>query len=134
MKSSLAARSLLTVAFALSACATDGPSGGNGSQVPPAPPAPPVEAATVEAQTYGDGYGGYGGFLYAPATVSILVNGTVTWENPTGVNHNITFGAESNALANSGTYERDFPAEGTFSYHCAIHPQMSGTVQVVPPA
>jgi plastocyanin len=133
MRQSRYERALPAVALVLCACAADGLYGGGGPQGPPAPPAPPVAAATVEAQIYGDGYGGFGGFLFAPGSVSVFVNGTVTWENPTGVDHNVTFGNETNALATSDTYQRSFPEAGTFTYHCAIHPQMSGAVQVVLP-
>ena len=38
----------------------------------------------------------------------------------------------SGTLAETGTFTRAFPATGTFAYHCAIHPSMTGEVVVTP--
>lgn len=36
-----------------------------------------------------------------------------------------------NIAANGGVYAHQFMTAGTYNYHCAIHPQMQGTVTVV---
>ena len=116
-RSALAAISVL----ALSACAGDGPTNNGG--LPDA--TPPSATASVTASTGSDGYGTPEGFVFAPAGVSVLQNGTVTWSNSSGVDHNVTFSGVSNALANGAQYARTFPTAGNFSYACSIHPAMT---------
>jgi plastocyanin len=38
----------------------------------------------------------------------------------------------SGTLAQDAAFTRAFPIAGTFAYHCAIHPSMTGTVVVTP--
>lgn len=115
--------------LALSACAGDGPTKNGG--LPET--TPPSATASVTASTGSGGYGTPEGFVFAPAGVSVLQNGTVTWSNSSGVDHNVTFSGVSNALANSAQYARTFPTVGSFSYACSIHPAMTGAVHVVSP-
>ena len=73
---------------------------------------------------------------FNPASVTIAKGSAVTWNNTTGVTHNVTFDAVTGApgdIANfsSGTATASFAATGTFPYHCTIHGlSMSGTVIV----
>jgi plastocyanin len=74
-----------------------------------------------------------GGSSFSPQTVDIAVNGTVTWTNSSGIEHNVTFLAPSitdipNHL--SGSNSRTFNTVGSFGYDCTIHAGMSGTVIV----
>jgi plastocyanin len=76
---------------------------------------------------------------FTPSTVTVTQNGapaTVTWifEN---VAHTVTWdtqpvgGAVTNIGAtSSASVGRDFSVTGTYTYHCSIHPQMTGTVIV----
>ena len=71
---------------------------------------------------------------FSPNPIQITVGDTVTWTNNAGLTHtatsdtgawdtgNLAPGATSSAVA--------FPTAGTFSYHCAIHPSMVGSVVV----
>jgi len=72
--------------------------------------------------------------LFAPATVTVPVNSTVTWQwNSGGVEHNVTFEAgPSSGNRTSGSFPRTFQAAGTFTYVCTIHGAqvMSGVVNV----
>jgi plastocyanin len=73
-------------------------------------------------------------WCFSPNPIQITAGSTVTWANATGVTHTAT--------SNSGTWTTGniapggtstavaFPAAGTFAYHCAIHPSMTGTVIV----
>src|SRR6267143_3034876 len=66
--------------------------------------------------------------------IQVMVGSTVSWTNATAPVHtatsdtgawdtgNIAPGATSTAIS--------FPTTGTFAYHCAIHPSMTGSVVV----
>ena len=74
-----------------------------------------------------------GAFELFSQNVDIAVNGTVTWNNTSGVEHNVTFAAPAitdipNHLA--GSNSRTFSTAGNFGYACTIHPGMSGSVIV----
>jgi plastocyanin len=73
-------------------------------------------------------------WCFSPKPIQITVGSTVTWTNATALTHtatsdsgawdtgNIAPGATSGAVS--------FPTAGTFTYHCAIHPSMTGSVIV----
>lgn len=71
--------------------------------------------------------------FFDPAELTVTPGTTVVWAwNSGGAEHDVTFddGAKS-ARQGSGTYERAFPSEGTFPYHCTVHGTgMSGVVNV----
>ena len=98
------------------------------SYSPAAPnnPPPPTQTALVTL----------GASSFSPASVSVFPGGTVTWNNSSGVTHNVTFSSAS-APANipnhsTGSSARDFPTAGTFNYQCTLHSGMTGRVTVVP--
>lgn len=106
---------------------------------PPAPPPPPPGSqfpatATVSLGSADDGYGGTR-FAFTPALVTIRVGGTVTWNNPTGIAHTVTFAATTGAPTSiaspaAGMQSRTFSVGGQFAYACTIHPEMTGQVTV----
>jgi len=73
-------------------------------------------------------------WCFSPRPIQVTVGSTVTWTNATAPVHtatsdtgawdtgNIAPGATSSAVS--------FPTAGTFAYHCAIHPSMTGLVVV----
>ncbi len=72
-------------------------------------------------------------FAFNPKTVSVKVGAKVTWTNQDSTAHTVTFdtgGAKSGNLAQGATYEQTFSAAGSLTYHCSIHPTMTGTVTV----
>ncbi len=84
------------------------------------PPAQPSASVTIQ------------NFAFSPGEVTIAKGGTVTWTNHDSTTHTVTFGDGSSPDLDSGaTYERTFNDTGTFSYHCSIHPSMTGKVVVV---
>ncbi len=86
-----------------------------------------VEAAPAIATV------GAAGLAFSPATVDVSAGGTVTWTFGS-VPHNVTFntpGAPQNIPSlENGSASRDFPANGTYQYHCSLHAGMNGTVRV----
>jgi plastocyanin len=78
-----------------------------------------------------------------PVALSVAANATVTWNNNSAVDHNVTFDDPTTALAvgtgSGGTFaapagsmnDRKFAVSGTsHAFHCTIHPGMSGVVNV----
>jgi plastocyanin len=74
-------------------------------------------------------------FAYDPDPVTIEEGGKVIWINEDSVAHTAT--AEDGSF-DTGTLEEGklksetFKQPGTYEYVCSIHPQMHGTVEVVP--
>jgi plastocyanin len=68
-----------------------------------------------------------------PDQLSVAVGATVTWTNTDAVAHTSTSDAagwDSGIVAPGGHFSSSFQTAGTFTYHCAIHPGMVGTVVV----
>ena len=77
---------------------------------------------------------------FSPSTATITVGSTATWDNPTSIDHNVTFLNPSAAQPGDGTgnitdfhstsHSRKFNTPGTYSFNCTIHPGMTGTLTV----
>jgi plastocyanin len=84
--------------------------------------APPKPAGTTVA---------IANFAFKPARLQTTVGKTVTWRNEDAAPHTATAGAFSSPqLRQGGVYRRRFTKAGTYSYLCAIHPGMRGTIVV----
>jgi plastocyanin len=73
------------------------------------------------------------GMLFNPQTVTVTVNTTVTWTNNDAISHTVTSDTglfNSGTLTQGGKFSFQFTSAGTFTYHCAFHPDMVGTVIV----
>ncbi|WP_241777745.1 cupredoxin family copper-binding protein, partial [Streptomyces sp. CT34] len=72
------------------------------------------------------------GFAFSPSTLTVSKGTTVTWTNEDRAPHTVTGsgGLNSPTLGSGGSYTFTFKTAGTFSYYCAIHPSMHGTVVV----
>jgi plastocyanin len=104
-----------------------GSSGGGGSSAS-ASPAAVAAAATItvvpDPATIG---------TFMPPAVSVKAGDTVTWRfqdlNPHTASSDT--GVFSSLPSTRGkTYSYKFATPGTYKYHCAIHPEMMGTVTV----
>jgi plastocyanin len=83
---------------------------------------------------------------YAPGTITVVigVNNTVTWTNNDNVHHTVTPGSEpagtpwtvgSGDMDTTGptkVYSFTFTVPGTYTYSCAYHSTMAGTIVVKP--
>ncbi|HZR99919.1 MAG TPA: cupredoxin family copper-binding protein [Chloroflexota bacterium] len=72
-------------------------------------------------------------FQYAASTLTVPVGTTVTWTNHDVEPHTVT--ANDRAFASPGLETNDtfafrFDAPGTYAYHCALHPFMTGQIVV----
>jgi plastocyanin len=74
-----------------------------------------------------------GNRAFTPADLDIAVGTTVTWMNTDSVSHTSTSNAsgwDSGIISPGRQFSFVYQSAGTFSYHCAIHPGMVGTVVV----
>lgn len=72
-------------------------------------------------------------FSFQPGTVTVSVGTTVNWINHGSVEHTVassdgTF--VSGNIASGSEFKHTFSTPGTYSYHCSIHPSMTGTIVV----
>lgn len=85
------------------------------------PPKPKPNAVAIEQ------------FAYAPAVLRIRRGASVTWTNRDAAPHTVSArngSFTSRELRKGSTYRRTFPRPGSYTYLCALHPQMKGTVVV----
>ena len=121
-----------TVAMLAVACGGySSPSPGPSPTPAPAPtPAPGGAAAAVSIPV---GAEALGNRAFTPDALDVAVGTTVTWTNTDSTSHTSTSDAtgwNSGIVAPGGKFSFAFQQTGTFSYHCAIHPGMVGTVSV----
>jgi plastocyanin len=72
-------------------------------------------------------------FTFAPQTLTVAVNSTVTWVNKDDVPHVIASNDgvfKSKALDTDDKYSYTFTKPGTYAYYCSVHPKMTGTIEV----
>lgn len=72
-------------------------------------------------------------FSFAPATLTVPVNATVTWVNKDDVPHVIASDDglfKSKALDTDDKYSYTFTKAGTYAYYCSVHPKMVGKIVV----
>ena len=118
---------LLLVAAALGGC------GSNGSMSPASPTPTPTPAASDVVITI---VGMNGSLSYSPNPATVTVGQTVAWKNADSLAHTATADAgtfNTSTLA-AGATSSPIPmtTAGTFTYHCAIHGSMTGTLTVTP--
>lgn len=74
---------------------------------------------------------------YNPSPDTVTVGQTVAWHNGNGTTHTATFaGTGAFSTGNVGAGSRSaaiqMNTQGSFTYHCLIHPGMTGTLVVKP--
>lgn len=96
----------------------------------PTPPTTPTAPLSATVTTPGSSF--------SPATVTIGVGGTVTWQFTGSSRHNVTFSGTAPPGGSipdtdvGGSAQRQFPTAGTYPYSCTRHSGMNGTVVVQP--
>jgi plastocyanin len=91
----------------------------------PTPSAPTTSGTAVDIK----------GNAYVPPSLTVPLGSTVTWTNSDEAPHTVTSAAggselKSPTLQKGGKFSHMFHSAGTFSYYCAVHPDMKGTVTV----
>jgi plastocyanin len=72
-------------------------------------------------------------FSFAPDTLTVPVNSTVTWVNKDDVPHVIASNDglfKSKGLDTDDKYSYTFSKAGTYSYYCSVHHKMVGKIVV----
>jgi plastocyanin len=88
-----------------------------------APSAPAQEGAVVSIAN----------FAFQPDSLQIAAGSSVTWTNADSTAHTVTSdtGAfDAGPLAPGASFTQTFDIPGTYTYHCQIHPFMTGTIVV----
>jgi predicted lipoprotein with Yx(FWY)xxD motif/plastocyanin len=72
------------------------------------------------------------GFAFAPASLNVPVGSTVVWKNNDPAIHTITSdsGVFNQTINIGASFSYTFAQAGSYPYHCAIHPYMTGTIVV----
>jgi plastocyanin len=74
------------------------------------------------------------GYAYNPDPVRVEAGGKVIWLNEDSVSHTATAddGSFDTGEIQEGKLKSEtFKTPGVYTYHCEIHPQMHGTIEVV---
>ena len=73
-------------------------------------------------------------FAFSPQDVEVLSGDTIKWSNTSSRAHTVTADDGSSfaspRLEPGDSFSHDFSADGSFPYHCTIHPEITGTVLV----
>jgi len=92
----------------------------------PAPALPPPPPGRTQSVSIVD-------FNFQPPQINLQAGDTVSWTNNGRQAHTVTSDSntfDSGRLDPGRTFSFTFQGAGAFSYHCAIHPTMRGTVVV----
>ncbi|MGX9854854.1 cupredoxin domain-containing protein [Limimaricola variabilis] len=116
-------RSLLAQILAAPLLAASARAGGSAAE-PPLPPTPVMgQMHQVDIQ----------GFAFQPATLTVAPGDTVVFTNRDAAPHTVTADSgafDSGRLATGQTIGMSFNARGDYSYYCALHPRMRGSITV----
>ena len=100
---------------------------GEGSAESESEPAPSGEASKSEKVNIVE-------FTYQPDPVVVQAGGKVIWQNQDTAPHTATAddgSFDTGTLAEGKLKSEPFKKPGTYTYFCAIHPSMHGTVEVI---
>jgi amicyanin len=112
------------------------------TNVAPAPAAPAPAAPAAPATPAAAAPAAAGGttvmimnYAFSPASVTVNAGTTVTWTNQDAAAHNVVVSSgpetfSSPTLQTGQSFSFTFTKAGTYSYYCAIHPEMKATVTV----
>lgn len=131
---------LVALSLGLAACGDSGSDSTSGAETSPLAAEETTEAESTESEPAPSGEASKSEkvdiveFTYQPDPVVVQVGGKVIWQNQDTAPHTAT--ADDGSF-DTGTIEKGkigsetFKEAGTFTYFCAIHPTMHGTVEVV---
>jgi len=92
-----------------------------------------IDANPREAQAQGRADVAIVDVAFQPGSILVQAGDTVTWTNTGSTPHTVTAddgSVDSGPLAPRASFRHTFPTAGLFTYHCAIHPQMTGAITI----
>ena len=134
-------RSLVTVASStvllLAACsgggATTAPVSEPSAEASVAASAPVAGAACEVSSAAGEVAVAIADFAFSPADITASAGQTITFTNNDSAPHTATLDDDSCGTPNIAQGESNgltFSTAGTYPFHCAVHPNMKGTITV----
>ena len=88
-------------------------------------------AATADAGTV---QASMAGRAFTPATIQAKVGDVIAWTNTDSLSHTATVDSDeactTEVLATGESGALTFSAAGTYPFHCQVHPDMKGTIEV----
>jgi plastocyanin len=134
MRYGLIATTTLSLIALIAGCANNSSTGTAAAPPPTSGSAQTVTAVGSSACTGGGTYGSSTcTYYFTPTPDSVATGSTVSFAFQ-DVAHQVTFdtpGAPANLAAEMNTtVPVVFPTAGTYQYHCAIHPYMTGSITV----
>jgi plastocyanin len=115
----------LVAGFAGAACSTADPYGSSTGPVGPTPAVPSnfiIDVAEIN-----------GPYSFYPSPATVAFARIIVWRNSDAVTHHVVFddtSVDTGTLAPGTSSQPITVAPGNWSYHCAIHPSMVGSVTV----
>jgi plastocyanin len=76
-------------------------------------------------------------YAFSPSSFTVHVGDKVTWTNMDDAPHTVTSSSgptklDSPTLNKGDTWSYTFTTAGDYSYYCAVHPNMKGSIKVLP--
>ena len=72
---------------------------------------------------------------FQPSTLTVVPGSEITWINMDTTSHTVVsdngISFISGPISPKGSYNYSANQNGSITYHCSMHPQMKGTIQVV---
>ena len=123
--------------LALSACASStGGTTAPAASAPSAAPAASAPAAGGGCSTSSEAAAvtvNIQNFAFDPPEVTAAVGETISWTNADSAPHTATpddGACDTGNIAQNATAGLVFDAAGTYTYHCNVHPNMTGTITI----
>jgi plastocyanin len=137
-------RTRIAVLIAAAACSSSSATNAPASQAPaastaaspaagsPAAGSPAAGAACAPADASATGTPAQIKDFSFPTGLSVTAGQAIAWTNGDSANHTVTFDDGScNTPVNAGsTVVVTYTVPGTHAFHCSIHPNMTGTIEV----
>lgn len=70
------------------------------------------------------------GMTYAPKDLTVPAGTTVTWVWDGAIGHDVVGEDFASEVQSNGKFSHTFEEPGTYDYHCTLHPNMTGTIEV----
>lgn len=119
--------------LAVAACSSGGSSAAPADTPATASEAPAAGGACTTTDAAGTVAVTIEGFAYSPGSISASVGDVIAFTNKDAASHTATLddgSCDTGGIAADATGALTFSAAGTYPFHCTIHPDMTGTIEI----